>query len=154
VAQWTLRLACLLTAAALIAGCGSSSQSTSSTGSAALHRLHKKGHKGKKGHRQRAARPAARFPPSMESAFRQNCAESVRNAHTKVPVQYRSFISIGISEYCTCSLDKLEASVSTAQFKHDLTAMVYGRPAPRYIFAAEQTCRTQLQGMLGELPVG
>jgi hypothetical protein len=151
----TLRLACLLIAAALIAGCGGASVTTSSTARTASSARAKKAHTHRKRHRTRARRRASRpkrFPASVESAFRRTCAAGTRKSLTHAPVQYRAAISAEVGGYCTCALQKVEASVATKQFENDMVNIVFHQAAqPAYMLSAEKTCGAQLQQTLVEL---
>jgi hypothetical protein len=153
---WTLRLACLLTAAALIAGCGSgASVTTSSTARTASSAPAKKARSRPKARRTRARKRASkpsRFPASVESSFRRTCTKYVDGLPTQAPAQDHAVVASEIAQYCTCALHRVEASVATKQFEHDLVAVVYGQSAqPRYLVSAEQTCGVQFQQALIEL---
>ena len=148
---WMLRLACLLTAAALIAGCGGASQSASSTAPTASHAPAKKPRRSTTSHGSRSkshSSGSSRFSASTEAAFQRTCSAFVRQKATHVPVQYRALIPFAISQYCTCSLGLVEASVSEKRFRHDVLAIVYGRAAPGYLLSAERSCSGQLQATL------
>ena len=148
---WILRIACLLAAAALIAGCGGASQSASSSPAAASSApaKHARSHKART---QQGKSRSSRFPAKTEAAFRQSCATYERHAIKNVPLQYHAMVPLAITEFCTCALGKVEAAVSLQRFKHDLLAAVYGQGLPRYVAVAEQACSGQLQGLLALIP--
>ena len=151
-----LRLACLLSAAVLIAGCGGASQSASSSATTASHVAAKKPRRSKTAHGSRTrshASGSSRFPAATEAAFRRTCANYVRQRAVHVPLQFQATIPLAISTYCTCTLDKVEASVSVQRFKHDLLAIVYGQGTPGYVSSAERACSGELQAELGLLPI-
>ena len=151
---WTLRLACLLTAAALIAGCGGASQTTSSAPAAAQHATKKRAHRHRKAHTTRANRGSSTpraYSASLQRSFTQVCAQSVRHEAAHIAQQYQPLVATGVDEYCSCALARLEGTVGEHQFKHDMLAVVYGRRVPSYMLVAEQACSAQLQATLSSL---
>jgi hypothetical protein len=151
---WTLRLACLLIATALIAGCGSSSSSSSTTASRAPIRTTRPivpPHRAK----GRIAARSSSYPASVVSAFNRNCAQFVRRQASHYPGQYQGLLPTAINVYCSCALGEIEASVGVNQFKHDVIAIVFRhtRP-PAYVAQAEQNCGGQLQQTLSQATAG
>jgi hypothetical protein len=160
----TLRLACLLTTAALIAGCGGASQTASSTARTAPSGPAKTARTKTTGRTRKTARPtrprtgasrSSRFPAPIESSFRHICKENFRGALARAPAQYRGVISSELDGYCTCALHSVEGSVATERFKHDIAAFVSGQATlPAYMLSAERVCGAQLQQTLAVLNAG
>jgi hypothetical protein len=149
----TLRLACLLAAAAMIGGCGSSSTSSTTAG-APIKTTHPparaQAHAPARRHRARAHTPKPPgYPASVVSAFNRNCAQFVRNHTTHVPAQYRGLIPTAIGVYCSCALQDVESSVGVNRFKHDVVSIVFTHTRiPSYMVRAEQDCAGRLQETL------
>jgi hypothetical protein len=150
-----MRFACLLAAAALIAGCGGASQTASSTARTASTAPAKTPRaRTTTRAKKRASRPA-RFPASLERSFRRTCEANFRGALARTPAQYHAAASFELAQYCTCALRRVEGSVATKQFTHDITAFVSGQAKlPAYMFSAQRVCGAQLQLTLAELTAG
>jgi hypothetical protein len=151
----TLRVACIVTAAVLIAGCGGASQVASSTPRTVTTGPPKPAQARTTARTTRARPSASRFPPSIESSFRRICKQNFRRALARAPVQDRAAISGVLAGYCTCALRRVEGSVATQRFKHDIAAFVSGQARlPAYMFSAQRVCGAQLQLTLAVLAQG
>jgi hypothetical protein len=64
-------------------------------------------------------------------------------------------ISSVLDGYCTCALHRVEGSVATARFKHDIVGFLSGQARlPTYMLSAERVCGAQLQRTLAVLAAG
>ena len=149
---WTLRLACLLAAAALIAGCGSSSSSSTAASRAPIKTTRPIA--GPHHAKARAARSSG-YPASVVTAFNRNCAQFVRRQARHYGPEYQGLLPTAINVYCSCALSDIEASVGVNQFKRDVISVVFKhtRP-PAYVAQAEQSCSATLQQTLSQVTAG